>query len=71
MGPVTGAFRSLLSEGQVAAALRCDVAALQRMRAAGIGPAYRVLPNGAVLYTADAVRAWLAGARRYRDRSDR
>lgn len=59
----------LLSEQQLAAALRCDVAALQRMRAAGVGPAYRVLPSGVVLYTADSARAWLAGARRYRDRS--
>lgn len=59
----------LLSEQQLASALRCDIAALQRMRAVGVGPVYRVLPNGIVLYTADAVRAWLAGARQYRDRS--
>jgi hypothetical protein len=55
--------RRLLSEKQVAAVLRCDVAALQRMRAAGIGPAYRVLPDGRVYFTPDAVRAWLMGPR--------
>lgn len=64
-------WRQLLSEQQVATALKCEVAALQRMRAGGVGPAYRVLPNGVVLYTADAVRAWLDGARNYRDHSPR
>lgn len=64
-GPVR---RVLLSEAQVAFALRCDVVALQRMRAAGVGPAYRVLPGGLVVYTPEAVRAWLGGRRDYRDR---
>lgn len=53
--------RRLLSEKQVAAVLRTDVAALQRMRAAGIGPAYRVLPDGRVYFTPDAVHVWLTG----------
>lgn len=68
---MTGQRSVLLSEQQLAVALRCDVAALQRMRAAGVGPAYRVLPSGVVLYAPDAVRAWLAGSRNYRDRSPR
>lgn len=55
--------RRLLSEKQVAAVLRCDVAALQRMRAAGIGPAYRVLPDGRVVFTPASVQAWLMGPR--------
>lgn len=60
--------RVLLSEVQVAVALRCEVVALQRMRAAGVGPAYLVLPGGLVVYTPGAVRAWLCGRRDYRDR---
>ncbi|MDP9115683.1 MAG: hypothetical protein M3O28_00130 [Actinomycetota bacterium] len=55
--------RELLSEKQVAAALRTDVAALQRMRSAGIGPAYRVGPDGQVWYSPGAVQGWLIGSR--------
>jgi hypothetical protein len=55
--------RELLSEKQVAAALRTDVAALQRMRASGIGPAYRVGPDGQVWFTAAALHAWLVRSR--------
>jgi hypothetical protein len=58
-----GSSWRLLSEKQVAAVLRTDVAALQRMRAAGIGPAYRVLPDGRVCFTPDAVQTWLTGPR--------
>ena len=61
---MTGGRRVLLlSEAQVAFALRCDVAALQRMRSVGVGPAYRVLPDGRVLYAPEAVRSWLSGDR--------
>jgi hypothetical protein len=60
--------RGLLSEAQVAAVLRCDAVALQRMRAAGVGPAYLVLPGGLVVYTPSSVRAWVCGRRNYRDR---
>jgi hypothetical protein len=60
---MAGSARRLLSEKQVAAVLRTDVAALQRMRAAGIGPAYRVLPDGRVYFTPAAVQAWLTGPR--------